>query len=69
VKPEVGVLVSGGYMEDFVTIYPFAVSWRYLGAWFHVRNCVLWVKLYTSDQSKTILIAVPAVIGRSSSSP
>ncbi len=26
VKPEVGMLVRGGYMEGFVTISPFAVS-------------------------------------------
>jgi hypothetical protein len=69
VKPEVGVLIRGGYMEGFVMISSFAVSWRYFGAWFNVRNHVLWVKLYTSDQSKTIRIAVPAVIGRSTSSP
>ncbi len=53
-KPEVGVLVRGGYMEGFVMISSFAVSWRYFGAWFNVRNHVLWGKLYTSDQSKTI---------------
>ncbi len=33
VKPEVGVLVRGGYMEGFVMISPFLVSWRYFGAW------------------------------------
>jgi hypothetical protein len=56
------VLVRCGYMEGFVTISPF-------GAWFYVWNRVLWVKLYTSDQSKTIQIVVPAVIGWSTSSP
>jgi hypothetical protein len=68
-KPEVRVLVRGGYMEGFFTISPIAVSWRYFGACFHVWNHVLWVKLYTSYQSKTIRIAVSAVIGRSTSSP
>jgi hypothetical protein len=33
VKPEVGVLVRGGYMEGFVTISPFVVSRWYFGAW------------------------------------
>ena len=28
-------------------------------------GCVLWVQWYTSDQSKTIRIAVPAVMGGS----
>nr|AAS98505.1 unknown protein [Oryza sativa Japonica Group] len=32
-------------------------------------GCVLWVQLYTSDQSKTIRIAVPAVMGGRPDSP
>ena len=32
-------------------------------------SCVLWVQWYTSDQSKTIRIAVPAVMGGRPDSP
>ena len=39
------------------------VPWWYFGAWQHVWNRVLWVQWYTSGQSKTIRIAVPAVMG------
>ena len=42
---------------------PFAMPWWYFGAWQHVWNRVLWVQWYTSGQSKTIRIAVPAVMG------
>ena len=52
-----------GYVEGLVTISPFAMSWWYFGAWRHVWNRVLWVQWYTSGQSKTIRIAVPAVMG------
>ena len=49
--------------KGIVTISPFAVPWWYFGAWQHVWNRVLWVQWYTSGQSKTIRIAVPAVMG------
>ncbi len=49
VKLVVGVLVRGGYMDGFVTISPFVVSWRYFGTWEYVWNRVLSIKLYTSN--------------------
>jgi hypothetical protein len=49
--------------KGIVTISPFAVPWWYFGAWQHVWNRALWVQWYISSQSKTIRIAVPAVMG------
>lgn len=50
-------------LQCLVMISPFAMPWWYFGAWQHVWNRVLWVQWYTSGQSKTIRIAVPAVMG------
>src|SRR5512137_2803248 len=63
VKPEVWCAwLEGGYAKGPVTasIQYVVVACRCTET---CRGAVFWVQLYTSDQSKTIRIAVPAVMG------
>ncbi len=62
-------LVRKGYAKGPVTA-PFLVYRDGMSAHRNVLwDCVLWVQLYTSDQSKTIRIVVPAVMGDQPDSP
>ncbi len=64
-NPEVWCDRLEGVMRRVLSRPLSGMSWWHVGA----REHVLWVQLYTSNQSKTIRIAVPAVMGGRPDSP